>query len=62
MFKKNCVSRCNVVINFFENAYRINVSEEPCDDCQSAILDVSFNKVCATYYVDFGSLRDDLKP
>ena len=40
-----CCYRCNVVINFFENAHKISVSEETCDDCQTSLLDVSFNKV-----------------
>ena len=37
--------RCNVVINFFENAHKVTVSEDNCEDCQSALLDVQFNKV-----------------
>ena len=37
--------RCNVVINFFENAHRIVISDETCVECNSAILDVTFNKV-----------------
>lgn len=41
----NCFCRCNVVINCFENAYRVAVTEDVCDDCSSQLLDVNFNKV-----------------
>lgn len=37
-------NRCNVVINFFENAHKVSVSEEICDDCGSHIMDVDFSK------------------
>ncbi|CAH1786482.1 unnamed protein product [Owenia fusiformis] len=37
-------SKCNVVVNFFDNAHRVAVSEEMCEECGTAILDVTFNK------------------
>ena len=37
--------RCNVVINFFENAHKIVISEECCYECNSQLLKVTFNKV-----------------
>lgn len=37
--------RCNVVINFFENAHKVSVSEESCDDCGANLLEVDFIKV-----------------
>lgn len=39
------ISRCQVVINFFENAHKVSVSEELCDDCGAHIVDVDFSKV-----------------
>ena len=44
----NCallVFRCNVVINFFEDAHKVTVSEEACDGCGSNLLQVDFSKV-----------------
>ena len=38
-------SRCNVVINFFENAHKVSVSEDSCEDCGSNLLEVDFSKV-----------------
>ena len=29
----------------FEDAHKIIVSEESCEECQSALLDIEFNKV-----------------
>ena len=40
--------RCNVVINCFSDAHKVSVTEETCEECQSAILDVNFNKVSLT--------------
>ncbi len=40
-----CFFRCNVVINCFENAYRVAVTDDVCEDCSSQLLDVNFNKV-----------------
>lgn len=37
-------NKCNVVINLFENAHKITIADTSCQDCQSAILDVVFNK------------------
>lgn len=37
--------RCQVVINFFDNAHRVSVSEDLCDDCGAHIVDVDFSKV-----------------
>ena len=37
--------RCNVVMNVFENAYRVAVTEDVCEECSSQLLDVNFNKV-----------------
>ena len=34
-----------MVINFFDNAHKVNVTEETCDGCHSSIVDVEFNKV-----------------
>lgn len=39
------ICRCNVVINFFENAHKVSVSEESCDDCGANLLEVDFSKV-----------------
>ena len=39
------VFRCNVVINFFENAYKVSVTEDSCDECGSNLLQVDFSKV-----------------
>mgnify|MGYP006890266430 CR=1 FL=1 len=38
------IYRCNVVINFFENAHKVSVSEEACD-CGANLLEVDFSKV-----------------
>ena len=32
-------------MNFFENAYRVAVTEDVCEECSSQLLDVNFNKV-----------------
>ncbi|XP_061166711.1 DNA topoisomerase 3-beta-1-like [Saccostrea echinata] len=37
-------NKCQVVINIFENAHKVSVSEEICDDCGAHIVDVDFNK------------------
>jgi len=34
--------RCNVVVNILENAHKLTVTENICDDCQSAIMEVQF--------------------
>ena len=34
-----------MVINFFDNAHRVSVSEDLCDDCGAHIVDVDFSKV-----------------
>ena len=34
------------MINFFDNAYKVAVSEDVCEDCGSHIVDVDFSKVC----------------
>ena len=34
-----------MVINLLENANKITIAETSCEECQSAILDVVFNKV-----------------
>ena len=39
-------TRCNVVINFFENAHKVSVMEDSCEDCGSNLLQVDFSKVC----------------
>lgn len=41
--------RCNVVINFFKNAYRVGVVDDHCEICGANILDVDFNKVSSYY-------------
>lgn len=33
------------MINFFDNAHRVSVSEDLCDDCGAHIVDVDFSKV-----------------
>ncbi|XP_076113744.1 DNA topoisomerase 3-beta-1-like [Mytilus galloprovincialis] len=35
---------CNVVINFFDNAHKVSVSEDICEDCGSHIVNVDFSK------------------
>jgi len=40
-----CHWRCNVVIRLLENATKISLTDETCDDCQSAILDVQFKVI-----------------
>lgn len=42
-----CCNRCNVVINMFENAHKINLTDNSCEECQSTILKIEFNKVSA---------------
>ena len=37
--------RCNVVINFFENAHKVSVTEDRCEECGSNLLQVDFSKV-----------------
>ncbi|XP_052797572.1 DNA topoisomerase 3-beta-1-like [Mya arenaria] len=37
-------NKCNVVINFFENAHKVTVSEDPCDDCGANLIEVDFSK------------------
>ncbi|XP_060074052.1 DNA topoisomerase 3-beta-1-like [Ylistrum balloti] len=37
-------NKCNVVLHFFENAHRVSVSEDTCDDCGSHIVNVDFSK------------------
>ena len=32
-------------MNVFENAYRVAVTEDVCEECSSQLLDVNFNKV-----------------
>ena len=33
------------MINFFENAYKVSVKEDSCEDCGSNLLQVDFSKV-----------------
>ncbi|KAK2181948.1 hypothetical protein NP493_374g01019 [Ridgeia piscesae] len=42
-------NKCNVVINLLENAHKITIADTSCQDCQSAILDVVFNKMQFTF-------------
>lgn len=35
-------NKCNVVVNILENAHKVTVTENACEDCQSAILEVQF--------------------
>ncbi|KAK3593899.1 hypothetical protein CHS0354_011502 [Potamilus streckersoni] len=37
-------NKCNVVINFFENAHKVSLSDDSCDDCGSNMLEVDFSK------------------
>ena len=40
-----CIStvyRCSVVINFFENASKINIRDDLCNDCGANIVEVGY--------------------
>ncbi|XP_053384624.1 LOW QUALITY PROTEIN: DNA topoisomerase 3-beta-1-like [Mercenaria mercenaria] len=37
-------NKCNVVINFFENAHKVSLSEDSCEDCGSNLMEVDFSK------------------
>lgn len=37
--------RCNVVIHFFENALKVTVREEACDECGASQVEVGFKVI-----------------
>ena len=45
------LSRCNVLINMFEDAHKVQVSDDQCEACQASILNVDFNKVGLMYII-----------
>ncbi|XP_061881674.1 DNA topoisomerase 3-beta-1 [Entelurus aequoreus] len=44
-WKMSC-NRCNVVVNFFENAHRVQVAEDVCNACDASLVMVDFSKAC----------------
>lgn len=46
-----------MVINFFENAHKVGVSEDTCEECGSNLLEVDFSKVGSTslFYTFFSA-------
>uniref|UniRef100_A0A8C9RW39 DNA topoisomerase n=1 Tax=Scleropages formosus TaxID=113540 RepID=A0A8C9RW39_SCLFO len=41
---KMACNRCNVVVNFFEHAHRVQVSADSCEACEASLVVVDFNK------------------
>jgi len=50
------VFRCNVVIHFFDNAVKVAVKEETCDECGASEVEVEF-KVSDLPYFSFSFIR-----
>uniref|UniRef100_A0A8C1CFJ1 DNA topoisomerase n=1 Tax=Cyprinus carpio carpio TaxID=630221 RepID=A0A8C1CFJ1_CYPCA len=37
-------NKCNVVVHFFEQAHKVQVSQDSCDSCEASLVIVDFNK------------------
>ena len=45
-------------MNVFENAYRVAVTEDVCEECSLQLLDVNFNKVNIIRVATFESVQN----